>query len=173
MEIRRSLSMLLFIFVLFFFFPVALSFSQPPGMGMGMRPWKGEARCWKASEMSLSPEQIKGLDAFQQTFFRETQLFRAQIFAKRLELRELLTNPTSKTEMIRAKSSEILDHQTKLEEKALEYLIKVRGLLTQEQLKNWCPELEFPPFRRMMQGPDLMGPLSPRRPPYPEGGKPE
>ena len=158
-------------------FSVSPSFSQSPGMGpypgMGMKPWKGEARCWKASELSLSQDQGKGLDTLQQTFFRETQLLRAQLFSKRLELREFLTNPNTKIEMIRLKSSEISEHQAKLEEKATEYLIKVRNLLTQEQLKNWCPEMEFPTFRRMMHGPDSMGPLPPRRPPLQEGVKPE
>ena len=156
--------------VLLLIFPIAPSFSQP---GMGMKPWKGEPRCWKASELNLSQEQMKGLDVLQQTFFRETQVFRGQIFTKRLELKELLTNPNTKIETIRSKSSEILEHQAKLEEKSIDYLIKVRNLLTPEQLKQWCPELEFPAFRRMMQGPDMMGPPPSRRPPLQEGVRPE
>jgi hypothetical protein len=140
---------------------------------MGMRPGKGEARCWKASELNLSQEQMKGLDTLQQAFFRETQLLRAQIFSKRLELKELLTNSTTKIDSIRSKSTEISEHQAKLEEKSLEYLIKVRSLLSQEQLKVWCPEMEFPSFRRMMRGPDSMTPSPPRKPPFQEGIKPE
>ncbi len=53
-------------------------------------------------------------------------------------------------------------------EKAVEYLIKVRNLLTQEQLKNWCPEQEFPSFPRMMHGPGPMGPMHPKKPPFSE-----
>ena len=143
------------------------------GMGMGMRPGKGEARCWKASDLNLSQEQMKGLDTLQQAFFRETQLLRAQIFSKRLELKELLTNSTTKIDSIRSKSAEISEHQAKLEEKSLEFLIKVRNLLSQEQLKDWCPEMEFPSFRRMMQRPDSMTPSPPRKPPFQEGIKPE
>jgi Spy/CpxP family protein refolding chaperone len=167
--------MLLPILILLVTLPVAPSFSQPPGMGMGMgmRPGKGEARCWKASDLNLSQEQMKGLDTLQQAFFRETQLLRAQIFSKRLELKELLTNSTTKIDSIRSKSTEISEHQAKLEEKSLEYLIKVRNLLSQEQLKDWCPEMEFPSFRRMMQGPDSMTPSPPRKPPFQEGIKPE
>jgi Spy/CpxP family protein refolding chaperone len=169
--------MLLSILILLVTLPVAPSFSQPPRMGMemgmGMRPWKGEARCWKASDLNLSQEQMKGLDILQQAFFRETQLLRAQIFSKRLELKELLTNSTTKIDSIRSKSTEISEHQAKLEEKSLEYLIKVRNLLSQEQLKDWCPEIEFPSFRRMMQGSDSMTPSPPRKPPFQEGIKPE
>jgi len=96
----------------------------------------------------------------QQAYFREAQLFRLQLFTKNIELRELLTNPTSKVESIRGKYLEIIELQSKQEEKAVEYLIKVRSLLTLEQLKNWCPEQEFPAFRHMMHG---TGPMGPKR----------
>ena len=173
MKKRTYLKRFLLILAIFTAFPIAPSLSQPLGMGVGLRPWRGEARCWKATELNLSQEQAKGIEGLQQTFFRETQLFRTQIFAKRLELRELLTNSTSKIEVIRAKFSEIQGHQVKLDEKSIDYLIKVRSLLTQEQLKNWCPELEFLSVRRMMLGLDSMAPLPPRRPSSPEGAKPE
>lgn len=155
--------------------PAGSSFSQPHGMGMGMgmRSRMGDARCWRASDLNLSQEQTKGLDSLQQAFFRETQVLRAQIFSKRLELRELLTNSTTKVEAIRSKSAEISEHQARFEERSLEYLIKVRTLLSQEQLKDWCPEMEIPLFRRMMQGPDSMTPNPPRKPPSREGLNPE
>ena len=143
-----------------FVFAASLSFSQPPGMGM--RKWRGEGPCWRASELALSHEQRKSFDLTQQTYFREAQLLRLELFTKRLELRELLTNPTAKTESIRVKNLEIIELLTKQEEKANEYLIKIKGLLTPEQLKNWCPEQEFPSFRQMMHGTGPMGPMPPK-----------
>jgi hypothetical protein len=152
------------IFILFLIFvsllPV-LSFSQP-------RPWRKDARCWGASELNLSPDQAKGLDLLQQTYLKETQLLRAQLVTKRLEFREFLTNPAVRMESIRAKYLEIAETQSKMEEKAIEYLVKVRSLLTHEQLKSWCPEQEFPHFQRMMPGHRPMGPMNPRRPLPPE-----
>ncbi len=133
-----------------------------------MKQWKKEARCWRASELNLASEQAKGLDLIQQTYLRETQLLRVQLFSKRLELREFLTDSTIKIEDIRPKYLEMVEIQSKLEEKAVEYLIKVRNLLTQEQLKNWCPEQEFPSFPRMMHGPGPMGPMHPKKPPFSE-----
>ena len=130
------------------------------GPGMGMRKWRGEGQCWRASELNLSQEQRRGLDLIQQTYFREAQLFRLQLFTKRLELRELLIHPTIKLESIRVKYLEIIELQSKQEEKAIEYLIKVRNLLTPDQLQNWCPEQEFPAFRQMMYG---TGPMGPKR----------
>src|SRR4030042_3247551 len=143
------------IFLLLFVLFTSPAFSQPSGMrmgpGMGMTHWRGENRGWRASELNLSSDQAKELDLIQQTYFRETQLLRAQLFSKRLELREILTNPTVQIESIRSKYSEINEMQSRFEEKAVEYLIKVKNLLTPEQLKSWNPEEEFPIFRRMMQ----------------------
>jgi len=144
-----------------------------PGPGMRGRPWRGEGPCRRAFDLDLSLDQVKRLELIQQTFFQETQLPRAELFAKRLELREFLTNPTIKVESIRSKYLEINEIQSKLEEKTLEYLMKVRNVLTEEQLKIWCPEQEFPFFRRMMQGPGPMGIMPPRKPPFPEGPRKE
>jgi Spy/CpxP family protein refolding chaperone len=151
-------------------FSPSLSVSQPfpPGMehrpGMGMMHRRGESPCFRASDLDLSPDQMKELELLQQSFYRDTQPLRTELFSKYFELKESLTNPVTKIESIQAKNSEIILLQSKLEEKTIQYLIKVRALLTQEQLKVWCPEQEVPPLRRMMHGPGLMGPMPPRKP---------
>ena len=147
--------------LIFFFlsiFAASLAFSQPPEMGM--RRWRGENPCWRAAELDLSREQRKNLELIQQAYFREAQLLRAQLFTKRLELRELFVSPSVKIESIRSKNSEIIELESKQEEKSIEYLIKVRNLLAPEQLQKWCPEQEFPAFRHMMYG---TGPMHPRK----------
>ncbi|MDI7259708.1 MAG: periplasmic heavy metal sensor [Thermodesulfobacteriota bacterium] len=156
------------IYILLFFFIFILttsSFSQPSGTksnpGMGMKQWRREAKCWGALELSLSLEQRKSLNLIQQTYLQDTQVLRSQLFTKRLEFRELLTDPALKMESIRPKYLEMNEIQSRLEEKAIEYLIRVRSLLTHEQLKFWCPEEEFPFFRRMMRGVGPVGPTAP------------
>ena len=156
---KPQIRILLFSFLLIF--AASPSFSQSPEMGM--RRWRGEGPCWRASDLDLSQEQRKNLELIQQATFREAQLLRAQLFTRRLELRELLISPTTKTESIRAKNLEIIDLQSKHEEKSVEYLIKVRNLLAPEQLQKWCPEQEFPAFRQMMYGSGPMGPMHPRK----------
>jgi Spy/CpxP family protein refolding chaperone len=145
--------------ILIFFFLTLLmttsSFSQPPEIGM--RKWRGESPCWRASDLDLSSEQRKTLELIQQAFFREAQFLRAQLFTRRLELRELFVSPTIKIDLIRAKNSEIIELESKREEKSVEYLIKVRNLLTPEQLQRWCPEQELPAFRHMPYGAGPMG----------------
>lgn len=87
---------------------------------------------------------------FQQEYFREIRLLRIEFLSKRMELRELLKDPQTNTDSLREKFNELLDLQSKLDTKTLEYLIKIRSLFTQEQLHKWCPELEIPFFREMM-----------------------
>ena len=140
-------------------FAASPSLSQP--QGMGMRKWRGESTCWRASDLDLSQEQRKSLELIQQAFFREAQVLRAQLFTRRLELRELFVSPAIKIELIRAKNSEIIELESKQEEKWVEYLIKLRNLLTPEQLQKWCPEQEFPSFRQMRYGTGPMGPMYP------------
>lgn len=159
MKFRIILFALILIFLLPFF-----SHAQP----MGMKHGRKEARCWKASDLPLSPEQAKGLNLLQQTYLQETQLLRVQLLTKRLELRELFTNPSVKMESIRMKYDEVIETQARIEEKAVDYLIKVRGLLTHEQLQSWCPEEEFPLSQRRMPGHRPMRPMNPVRPKPPE-----
>src|SRR4030042_4636191 len=163
----EKLRMIFLIFYLLLIPFVSFSFSQPTerrfGPGMGFRHWRGLNHCLKASDLHLPPNQEKILHSINLTYLSETRPLRTEIFSKQLELREFFTNPTVKIEAIRAKNMEILELQSKLEGKTIEYLIKVRNLLTQEQLKMWCPEQEFSFPWRMMHEPDFIGPLNPRR----------
>jgi Spy/CpxP family protein refolding chaperone len=157
----KTRTLLIIILCFLLFSAASLSFSQPTGMGM--RKWRGENPCWRAVDLDLSPDQRKSLELIQQVYFREAQLLRAQLFTRRLELRELFVSPTVKIESIRSKNAEIIELESKQEEKAIEYLIKVRNLLTPEQLQKWCPEQEFPSSRQMMYGTGPMGPMHPRK----------
>jgi len=165
-----KLKSLVLIFVFLFLF-VSPSFSQPPERrhGPGMMHRRGGSPCLRACDLNLSSDQMKELELIQQSFYREAQPIRTELLSKYLELKEFLTNPIIKIESIHAKNTEIILLQSKLEEKSVHYLIKVRALLTQEQLGIWCPEQEFPYSRRMMPGPGPMGPMGPPKP-YPKEG---
>jgi Spy/CpxP family protein refolding chaperone len=162
MRLRLKIILLMFFI---FFSVIPPSFSQPGGMRLrpGKGAWHEESLCWKALDLNLSQDQMKDHDLIQQGYLRETQLLRAQLLLKRLELREFLTNSNVKIEAIRSKYAEINQLQSRLEEKVIEYLVKVRNILAPEQLKNWCPELEFPSIRGIPHGPGPMGPMGPRK----------
>ena len=78
--------MIIFIYSVFAILISTQSFAQGSDMrhGPGMRPWKGEDSCWRASELNLSEEQRKNLDLIRQTYFQDAQLIRTQLFMKRL-----------------------------------------------------------------------------------------
>jgi Spy/CpxP family protein refolding chaperone len=157
--------------ILFYLISISIatpSFSQPSRMGnttpMGMMHFKRETRCSKALELNLSQEQLKKLKLIQQNYFLETQTLRTKLFTKRLEIRELLTNPTINVDSIRPRYLEIAEIQYKLEEKFMEYLINVRNILTEEQVKKWCPEKEFPFHQIIPHGRMPIGPIRPLTP---------
>ena len=165
MKLKFHLLSLFFILILF----SVPAFSDPPGFRMGpgmeMRHRREDTRGYRASELNLSPERAKELDIIQQAHFREIHLLRAQLLSKRIELREFLKNHTTRVEAIRSKCLEINELESRFEERAIEYLIKVRNLLTPEQLRSWNPEEEFPLFRQMRRGVEPLGPMHPRRSP--------
>ena len=171
MKIRIILFLSLFSLLI----PPPIPFAQPSGMrmkpGMGMRQWGAGEHCWKAADLNLSSDQEKALELIEQTHFSETRLLRAELFLRRLEFREFLTNPSARVESIRSKYGELNDLETRLKEKTLDYLIKIRGLLTSEQLKNWCPEQEMSLFRRMIHGNEPIGQKPSRRPPFHKGSR--
>jgi len=158
----------LLILAISFFLPAHLLFAQPSGMrpkpGMGMREWRKGEPCSKALDLDLSPEQSRMLEIIQHSHFREIRLPRGELFLKRLELRELLTNPSAKPDLIRSKYAEFNDLQTKFEGRIMDYVINIRSILTSEQLKAWCPEQEIPFFHWMSPGGEMMGPRPGRRP---------
>jgi len=163
MKLRIIIPLYIFIFV----FPPLLAFSQPSSMKLSprMEQWWTEAQCLRASDINLSQDQIKGLDMIQEAYFQEIRFIRIQLFSRRLELRDILTNPTQRSEAIRAKYREMNELQLKLDEQTMEYLLKLRNLLTKEQLKTWCPEKEFSFLREMVRGPGLIHPMHPRKHP--------
>lgn len=161
MKLKIAIPLFLFIFV----FPPFIAFSQPSSMKppTRMEQWWKETQCLRASDINLSQDQIKGLDMIQEAYFQEIRFLRIQLFSKRVELQDLLTNPTLKSEAIRTKYREMNELQLKFDEQTMEYLLKLRNLLTEEQLKTWCPEKEFSFFREMVHGPGLKHPMHPRR----------
>jgi Spy/CpxP family protein refolding chaperone len=154
----------------FFVFSIVHASAQSPRMKppheMGGRHWRGEGRCPGALELSPSPDQAKALDQLSHGYLQETRRLRMELLSKRLELREFLTDLSVKGEAIHAKTSEIVELQSRLEQTATDYLLKVRNVLTQDQLKNWCPEQDLFMSQRMMERPHSR----PHRPAPPNEG---
>jgi len=140
-------------------FPVIHASAQSPGMKppheMGGRPWRGEGRC--PGVLELSPLQIRQrLSISLVTVIFRKQGVCAWNFSQAARTKRISDGPYGEGEAIHAKTSEIVELQSRLEETATDYLLKVRNLLTQEQLKNWCPEQDLFMSQRMMERPHFM-----------------
>src|SRR3989337_922238 len=92
------------------------------GMGIGMGP----GICWSASIPNLTAEQLAKLNDLQKSFIEETSKLKGELAIKRIELNQLLTTPQSTTEEIMAKQSELIDIQSKLQQKCLSKNLEVR-----------------------------------------------
>jgi Spy/CpxP family protein refolding chaperone len=86
-----------------------------------------------ASNMNLTEDQQAQLDAKREAFMAETDPLRDELFSKRMELRELWTKANPSQDEISAKQQEIREIQTQMQEKATEYQLELRQLLTPEQ----------------------------------------
>lgn len=85
---------------------------------------------------NLSKEQAEKLWQIREKFRNETESLRKEIFLKRLELRQLYSDPNATEEQIRSKQKELISLQERLSEKISEQRIEERKILTPDQLKR-------------------------------------
>jgi Spy/CpxP family protein refolding chaperone len=92
-----------------------------------------------AARLGLSAEQENALRALRKAFLEETADEREGLRKKRQELDDLFRNPTSKDEEIAAREKELSALRDLIAQKASEYRLKARKILTPEQLAKVPP----------------------------------
>jgi Spy/CpxP family protein refolding chaperone len=117
-------------FVMIMFFSVALAFAGPGGREMG--PGTGMSP-YAASNLGLTTEQTEKLQALQEVYLKEITPLQNQLFSKKAELRLLWSDANPSQEKILTKQSEINGLQQQLQEKATQYQLESRNILTPEQ----------------------------------------
>ncbi len=120
-----------------------------PQRGMGGR--HGHPPRWLPEDLRLTAEQMEKLKSIEGSYLNDIAPLRNDLLNKRYELRRLFLDPTSKAEDIRAKQEEAFVLETQIQEKVIDYQLKVREVLTPEQFKVWIARY------RMGAGP-MMGP---------------
>jgi Spy/CpxP family protein refolding chaperone len=99
-----------------------------PGMGRGT----GIADRGKAG-LDLTKEQLEKLQSLRAEFDKETLSLRNELELKALELRQLWTADELDEEAIIAKSKEVSDLRSQIEEKMVRHRLDVAKVLTKEQ----------------------------------------
>lgn len=103
------------------------------GMGMG----HGHPPGWLPEDLRLTAEQMEKLKFIEGSYLNEITPLRNELLNKRYELRRRFLDPTSKADDIRAKQEEAFLLETQIQEKVIDYQLKVREILTPEQFKVW------------------------------------
>jgi Spy/CpxP family protein refolding chaperone len=106
-------------------------YAQSPGYGRtgwGYGKWS-----------SLTPEQEGKLQGLRQKFNDETAQLRGTIITKRLELQSLWTNPKADSKSIQEKEKELRSLQDQMTEKAAQFKLEARNILTPDQLAQIGP----------------------------------
>ncbi len=118
---------------------VTYVYAQGPGHGLG---WRGE-HCWESGDpekfSSLTPEQKAKFQELRQKFNDETAQLRGALVTKRLETQSLWTNPKAEPKAIIDKEKELRDLQNQMKDKAIQFKLEARKLLTPEQISEFRP----------------------------------
>jgi Spy/CpxP family protein refolding chaperone len=107
-----------------------VAFAWGPGFGRGysMGPGYGSPPI-----PNLTAEQSAQIQALQKAHMDEIAPLQEELFKKRTELRSLWLTPNPDQAAITAKQKEILNLQTKLQEKGTNFRLEINKLLTPEQ----------------------------------------
>ena len=126
------------IFLLFAVFDAHLSKAQPP-FHLQNRPtlrMDGPEVCWQSSGIALNETQTKALEGLRRDYAAEAMPLRRELFSLRLELRHLTRDPNVQSKTLVDRQKKISELQARLDNLSLSYQIKVRSILTKEQLEQ-------------------------------------
>jgi Spy/CpxP family protein refolding chaperone len=93
--------------------------------------------------LDLAEEQRAAVERIEKAFDDRINGLQGRLMSKRLELQSVLRSPEADEQTIRARATEVFDLQNECQHMATEYLIEIRGVLTPEQLQNWCTPADW------------------------------
>ena len=96
----------------------------------------GPETCLESLSPSLTEDQKKALESLRRAYMAEVRPTRTELFALRLQLRYLLSDPNVQPRILFDQQRKISDLQAKLEELSLSYQVKARSVFTKEQLQR-------------------------------------
>jgi Spy/CpxP family protein refolding chaperone len=109
----------------------------------GRANWGDETWCPGASQLSdlnLSVEQAEKIRGLRESFVKETTPIRTQLFTKKTELRLLWIQTSLDEAKIRATQKEVQGLMEQMQEKATDFRLAFRNLLTPEQTSRLLAE---------------------------------
>ena len=95
-----------------------------------------QGTCWESSSFALTEAQKKALETLRRAYMAEAIPIRTGLFALKIELRHLLSDPNVQPQILFDRQRKISALQAKLEELSLSYQVKARSVFTKEQLER-------------------------------------
>ena len=129
------LTVFLFLFVLPWIRPSEAQDSSIPRDKAVLRA-DGQRVSQRSSPLNLTETQKKSLEDLRCMYAKEAIPMRADLFALRIELRHLLSDPNVQPQTLFGHQRKISALQAKLEELSLSYQLKARSIFTKEQLER-------------------------------------
>lgn len=114
-------------------FSSALVFAEP--WGRGMRSGYGRGPHTESS-LNLTQEQSDQFQEMRESYVREITHLQNRLFSRQAEIRLLWKEPDPDRQKIMAKEKEISLIQGQLSEKAIQFQLDCRSILTEEQKAN-------------------------------------
>jgi hypothetical protein len=134
----RRLSFTATILIAFILINIKVSQAQrtfPPNTKPNFR-MDSQGACWQSSSFAPTEAQKKALETLRRAYMAEAIPIRTGLFALKIELRHLLSDPNVQPQILFDQQRKISDLQTKLEELSLSYQIKARSVFTKAQLER-------------------------------------
>jgi len=103
------------------------------GGGCGMGPGPGMMNPAVASSLNLTEDQKAQIGSRRDAFMEETAPLRSELFTKREEMRQLWAAASPDQGQITAKQQEVQEIRSRIQEKAIQYKLDCRQMLTPEQ----------------------------------------
>jgi len=118
------------------------------GVGRNGRPDSSQPSGREVSiikDLNLSDYQVKESKRIGAAYSNRTLKLRSEIIGKSIEFRNLLSDPSTSEEAIRAKGKEIEAIDSQLIREKIEFQIEMRKILPPEQLQRWYTVMEQQP----------------------------
>lgn len=111
--------------------------AQPKHQWLGMSSYMLSGGV-SLERLDLSSEQLALAGKLGQAYDEQIVVLQGKLMSKRIELQSVFRNPQADEGVIRAKAREVFDLEKQCLNLTIDYQIQIRGILTAEQLRNWC-----------------------------------
>lgn len=90
------------------------------------------------SDLNLTEEQTNSMRRIKKAYVNRMVQRKTELAGKQIEFRQLIADPNSNEEAIRAKGREIEIVNNHIVRDMISYEVEIRRILTPEQLRKWC-----------------------------------